>query len=497
MTHPTVAHSAEDTAIVANETFILATRDTGYRDVAAAVAELIDNSLQANARHVRVFVRDETSPDGRSITLGVLDDGHGMSAQTLQTALQFGGSHRFGDRSGLGRFGMGLPNSSVSQTRRFDVYSWQLPNVVLNSYLDVDEVARGSLRSVPPPVERSLPDWASNYATTSGTLVVWTRCDRLGRHRANTIAQRLFASLGRIYRYPLWAGVHISINGTPLVAIDPLFLQHESRTPGATAFGAPLRYEFAGSSGDSALIEVRFSELPVREWHDWTVEDKRRRGIVGGAGVSIVRAGREIDYGWYLMGSKRRENYDDWWRCEVSFSPELDELFGVTHSKQGITPTSELRTILGPDLEAVARTLNSRVRAAFEDAKATLPSAASRVASARDQFLPPPASSRRKFHGAGLTYRIDVAPLATPDFYRVALVRGTVVVTLNSEHPFYAHVYEPIRHDQGSRERYHIECMLLAAVRADLEVTDKQQREILAEVRRSWADSLAAYLDSH
>src|SRR5687768_10417103 len=106
MTHPTAAPITEDMAIVANEAFILATRDTGYRDVTAAVAELIDNSLQANARHIWVFVRDETSSEGRSISIGVLDDGHGMSAQTLQTALQFGGSHRFGDRSGLGRFGM-------------------------------------------------------------------------------------------------------------------------------------------------------------------------------------------------------------------------------------------------------------------------------------------------------------------------------------------------------------------------------------------------------
>jgi len=457
---------------------------------------LIDNSLQANAHHVRVFVRDESSLEGRSITLGVLDDGHGMSATTLQSALQFGGSNRFDDRAGLGRFGMGLPNSSVSQTRRFDVYSWQQPGAVLRSYLDVDEVASGALRSVPSPVAHRIPDWALSHVAPSGTLVVWTRCDRLGRLRAATVAQRLYSSLGRIYRYPLWRGVRISVNERSLLPVDPLFLHTGSLTHGASAFGAPMRYEFATQRRGSATIEVRFSELPVREWHHWSAEEKRRHGVVGGAGVSIVRAGREIDYGWYLMGGKRRENYDDWWRCEIRFSPELDELFGVTHSKQGITPTPELRGILGPDLEAVARTLNARVREAFEEAKADTPSAATRTASAQDQFLPPPAPSRRKITGTRLAYRIDIAPLATPDFYRAALVRGTVVVTVNSEHPFYAHVYQPIRHDRNSRERYHIECMLLAAARADLEVNDKQQRETVAQVRRSWADSLAAYLDS-
>ncbi len=59
-----------------------------------------------------------------------------------------------------------------------------------------------------------------------------------------------------------------------------------------------------------------------------------------------MRAGREIDRGWYFMGGKRKENYDDWWRCEISFDPSLDELFGVTHSKQEIRPTEALTSIL-------------------------------------------------------------------------------------------------------------------------------------------------------
>ena len=42
------------TAIVAEPNFVLATRDTGYRSLAAAVAELIDNSLQASAKTVSI-----------------------------------------------------------------------------------------------------------------------------------------------------------------------------------------------------------------------------------------------------------------------------------------------------------------------------------------------------------------------------------------------------------------------------------------------------------
>ena len=81
-------------------------------------------------------------------------------------------------------------------------------------------------------------------------------------------------------------------------------------------------------------------------------------GVSKGAGVSIVRAGREIDHGWFFMGDKRKENYDDWWRCEVRFEPSLDELFGVTHTKQQVYPCAALLEILTPDLEQAARALN-------------------------------------------------------------------------------------------------------------------------------------------
>src|SRR5438270_13371090 len=101
--------------LVADQRFIIATRDAGYRSLANAVAELVDNAVQANATRVRVFVRDTEEQTDSDVAIAVLDNGHGMDRETLWTALQFGGTERFGDRRGLGRFGWGLPNGSVSQ----------------------------------------------------------------------------------------------------------------------------------------------------------------------------------------------------------------------------------------------------------------------------------------------------------------------------------------------------------------------------------------------
>lgn len=114
----------QDFSIVALDKFIQATRDSGYKGTSNAVAELVDNSLQAGATSITVSLTLDEKEDERSIVLTVIDNGSGMDAQTLRTALRFGGSTRFNDRDGLGRYGMGLPNSSLSQAKRVTVHSW-------------------------------------------------------------------------------------------------------------------------------------------------------------------------------------------------------------------------------------------------------------------------------------------------------------------------------------------------------------------------------------
>src|SRR6185436_12799636 len=95
----------------------------------------------------------------------------------LKLALQFGGSTRFNSRNGAGRYGMGLPNSSLSRARRVDVYSWTRPGVVWWTYLDIDEIASGAMKTVPKP-KRTRYDSSFSYSP-SGTKVVWSKCDRL------------------------------------------------------------------------------------------------------------------------------------------------------------------------------------------------------------------------------------------------------------------------------------------------------------------------------
>jgi hypothetical protein len=495
-------------SLVAESNFMLATRDTGYRSTGAAVAELLDNSLEAGAStiHVLVFI-DETSPD-HPMTLAVLDNGCGMDPETLRVALRFGGSTRFNSRAGLGRFGMGLPNSSLSQCRRVELYSWQQGTSPHVTYLDVDEICREKMRVIPVPRRRQLPPWARDKAAASGTLVAWSHCDRLDHRRITTIIQKLHGELGRKFRYWLFNGKQILINGILVQPIDPLYCHPAAVLSGAQEYHMPLEYSLISrlaSDVPPANVRVRFAKLPVRLWHSWTVEQKRRYNISGGAGVSVVRAGREIAYGWFFLHGKRKQNYDDWWRCEVTFDAALDEWFGVTHSKQGINPTSELNEILGRDMAAIANTLNAQVCQEFATIKAESDRPAIHAAMRNDWRLPPVASTSPSSsvvevwapqglpQEPNVQYRLRVSPLASREFFTWRLDGNTLWLEINQDHPFFERVYRPAADARSSAWLHQLECLLLALARTEAQRPERD-RQLLAEVREAWSNALLAFL---
>lgn len=496
-------------ALVNPAHFLIATRDSGYKTTALAVAELIDNSLQAGAKHVSVEVvasDDSTFP----LEVRVTDDGAGMDARLLADALTFGGSSRFDDRSSLGRYGMGLPNGALSRARRVEVYSWRGGDV-RHCYLDVDELVEQRRRSLPPVVAVDRPPFVPQ--TASGTSVRLLRCDRLEYRRPSTLAQRLTDDLGRIYRSFLADGLTLNINGELVAAVDPLFLDRPGRAAGARQFGDTLRYRLSVGRA-TGRVEVRFSELPLERWHVLTGEDKRRLGITSAPCVSILRAGREIDRGWFFMGAKRRENYDDWWRCEIRFDPSLDELFGITHSKQAIAPTREVLDVLTPDLEPIARALNSRVRHRFELVKVTTPlTAAERQAARADALLPslprhgdrlaPEIEELLEVVGAEVSnhrpYQLAVSDLPTTAAFEATVRNGTLVVALNSRHPLYRDLYGPLAVSEVPRDQdvaTRVALTVLAAARAELLGPRRSNRDQARRFRQAWSDVLAAFLNA-
>jgi len=517
----------QECSIIALDKFIQATRDSGYKGTSSAISELVDNSIQAAATRIEIAVTAAAGDDESAIDVSVLDNGTGMDPFTLRQALRFGGSTRFGDRSGLGRYGMGLPNASLSQARRVTVYTWQSLDTkpartkapaesVYMSYLDVDEIARREMHEVPrPQLVKNVPSWCSGV---NGTLVLWSRCDRLDNRRISTVVRKLHSELGRRFRHFMWNGLRVTINGEKVVPFDPLYVHSGAGIVGAQIFGEEMRYEIRTDvdSPTTGWVQVRFSELPVHDWAKLSNDEKRRMGLSKGAGVSIVRAGREVDYGWFFMGSKHRENYDDWWRCEIRFDPALDEAFGITHTKQQARPQPHLIEALTPDLEATARVLNGRARKAHMSVKATERfSEAERIADDRDHLLkalpsnPGPTAKvvmkdlerqhpvlRRRTNEDRGRYAIVESIVKDTAFFTYVYDGERLVLVLNPDHPFYREIYKPLAdsdHPRDSQLRAKVELLLLAAARSEAAASRKDRT--LAQHRLDWSNTLAAFLN--
>ena len=102
------------------EYLIKSISEQGY-SLETALADLIDNSISANATKVEILINTDEEP----FTLFLADNGEGMDEETLKLSMQFPSTSPDGERNNidLGRFGLGMKTASFSQTRNFTVLS--------------------------------------------------------------------------------------------------------------------------------------------------------------------------------------------------------------------------------------------------------------------------------------------------------------------------------------------------------------------------------------
>tara|TARA_A100000171_G_scaffold51555_1_gene66241 strand:+ start:10809 stop:12551 length:1743 start_codon:yes stop_codon:yes gene_type:complete len=349
-------------SIIPAGTAIETFRDAGYRNTASALAELIDNSIEAEAKSVKVFTVENDNFSGQRLTkriseIIVYDDGIGMPPEVMKICLQFGNGTRLKSRKGIGRFGIGLPNASVSQCKRVEVYSWR-DGVCHWTYLDVDEIKESGQQTINGVIEKGIPkevqDIVGGKVGEHGTIIIWKKCDRLDIAKAKTLFRRMEDQLCRVYRHFLDSdnkyGSHRSISfhnssdseeSTVLKANDPLYLMTPNTlkdySDKATNIlhGDVVELELPYNEiGDKGKVEIRFSiALPQTqaEGGNSDLGKHYRRNT----GISFVRAAREIDFGSFGYFNSHDER-QRWWGCEVRFEPDFDEIFGVTNNKQAV-----------------------------------------------------------------------------------------------------------------------------------------------------------------
>jgi hypothetical protein len=102
------------------EYLIKSIAEQGY-SLESSLADLMDNSVFANANKIEVLIKMEKEP----FTLFIADNGKGMDEETLKASMQFPSNspEKERDTSDLGRFGLGMKTASFSQSRCFTVLS--------------------------------------------------------------------------------------------------------------------------------------------------------------------------------------------------------------------------------------------------------------------------------------------------------------------------------------------------------------------------------------
>lgn len=359
---------------------VQAMRDNGYKNAAYAIAELMDNSIQAGATVVELLCSEQIDlvaqrRRSRIHQIAVLDNGSGMDAEVLKLALQFGnGTHLTPDKQhGMGRFGMGLPSASISQCTKVEVWSWQHGiDSALYTYIDLDKIRSQEQRAIPEPMPGNVPimwQQASSGFGESGTLVVWSNLDRIMWRTAETIIENSEFLIGRMYRRFLSNGtVRIRMAAfhadqpyspqleRPALPNDPGYLMAKTSCP--EPYGEqPMFQPWSDVHEINYVIKFEDQEHNVTVRFSYAKEEARQLGPKGqqpgamphgqhaakNVGISIVRAGRELDLDQTWVS--RHDPVERWWGVEIEFPPSLDELFGVTNNKQAARNFAELQKL--------------------------------------------------------------------------------------------------------------------------------------------------------
>jgi hypothetical protein len=368
--------------------FVRGIRHLGYRSSLEALAELVDNAIQAYAERVDIVCGFEAGGStSKPSSIAVIDDGHGMNSAMMRYALMWGGTHREDDRSGLGRFGYGLPCATVSIGRRFTIYSKTRGAPLHSVALDLDLLEKGSYSdgsgdvSLPSAAPDQLPRFLQAAVDArfpgwrAGTVILIERLDRLDWTTALGLRRNAVRRFGAVY-HKLLRDIKIRVDGEQVVPIDPLFLNpdaflhaiDEDRAQALDPVDLTCSDPVTGRSG---TVSLRYSWLPPT----FAARDKSRdaTGINANErfalmkqyhGVVFSRNGRVIDVHARTPWTTFINN-DRYIRVEVEFSAALDEAFGVTTSKQQVSVSPSMWDQLqAAGLPKALEQLRAKVRSA-------------------------------------------------------------------------------------------------------------------------------------
>ncbi|MEQ8470614.1 MAG: ATP-binding protein [Marinoscillum sp.] len=379
----------ETVRFVSDATALLSMRDSDF-DAYSAIGEVIDNSIQAEAKEIKILVKAHKESRQRIGEFQVVDwvafgdDGYGMNAETLHRCLQLGFSSRYNDRSGIGRFGVGMTLGAINQCKKVEVYSKVKGGDWLYTFIDIDAITGtpSKMNSIPEPEKSNIPEeFAGLVNQEQGTLVVWSKYDKQPVS-ADSMVEEMDIWIGRTFRKFIWGEVEVNgytnkltieINNVKVLALDPLHLKNERFPSDKPSYQTePIIIDWPIPAEDGELfkdlvskeikIQLSLIDPSLRDYQGvGNAKETRDRFIDRNEGISILRNGREVFYGEIPHWKPAFEEIDRWWGCEISFDPILDKVFAVKNIKRGAVPITTLKQAINEKIVPTIKTFREQV----------------------------------------------------------------------------------------------------------------------------------------
>jgi hypothetical protein len=329
---------------------ITSLRDMGY-DFSQAVADIVDNSIEAKATVVAIDVEF----DGDESWVRIADNGKGMTAEELREAMRYGADREY-ESDDLGKFGLGLKTASMSQCQRLSVASrWNPDRSDIAAYAwDLDHIERTNRWEILPldrsPLTHSVRDPLKD---APGTVVLWERLDRVlgfkhpygeaARKRLSGTCREIELHLGMVFHRFLSGEVRrrrfkLLLNGNEIRPWDPFCRTEKTKALQQVR----ITVEHEGETG-----EILLEPFVLPHQDDFSSAEAFRLASGPGSwnqqqGFYIYRAGRMIQSGGW-SNLRAPDEHTKLARIAVSFSPSLDAAFKINVAKMRVQLPSQVR----------------------------------------------------------------------------------------------------------------------------------------------------------
>ena len=331
--------------------------EQGY-SLETSLADLIDNSISANANKIEILINIEKHP----YTLFIADNGKGMSKEILSKSMLFPSQSIEADRvaTDLGRFGLGMKTASFAQTRCFTILSKEINQDKYNARTwDINYISKEKKWKIKVNSENEITELFKEYEELSkgflssfenykpNTIIIWKGLYKFEKYinseNKNESLRKEITEITSEYLSLVFHKflerktnpVNIRINNTTLKPFNPF--------PESEIDVRRLEYKEKLFGGD--IIRMEGYILPSRSIDEskngnsiWTTNKK---SLMDMEGIYIYRADRIIFYsGW--LGLIKKNSKLQLARIKVEVGNKIDHLLHLNVAKSKVVVPHDL-----------------------------------------------------------------------------------------------------------------------------------------------------------